>query len=182
MIAVRVILGLVLCAQALYAHDPGLSTATMTVRAERIEVALGFARKDVESMFSDRLIQVSIDTSERFRSIQPQLESLVSERIVLSLDGQPIQPVQVAAQQKDDNNIEILLCYQRTKPYACACFRRCSKPYHLVIVSSYRFTPPMDRFLVRQCFQQTIIPSRPTCRRSLCQPPLRATVIRFWSS
>lgn len=111
MIAVRVILGLVLCAQALYAHDPGLSTATMTVRAERIEVALGFARKDVESMFLDRLTQVSIDTTERFRSIQPQLESLVSERIVLYLDGQPIQPVQVAAQQKDDNNIEILLCY-----------------------------------------------------------------------
>ena len=57
MIAVRVILGLALCAQALYAHDPGLSTATMTVRAKRIEVALGFARKDAESMFSDHLTQ-----------------------------------------------------------------------------------------------------------------------------
>jgi hydrogenase/urease accessory protein HupE len=114
MIAIRVILGLVICAQGLYAHDPGLSTATMTVHAERIDVALGFARKDVESMLSDRLTQVSIDTSERFRSIQPRLESLLSERIVLYLDKQRIQPVQVAAQQKDDNNIEILLRYQRT--------------------------------------------------------------------
>jgi hydrogenase/urease accessory protein HupE len=114
MIAIRVILGLVLCAQVLYAHDPGLSTATMTVRAERIDVVLGFARKDVESMLSDRLTQVSIDTSERFRSIQSRLESLLSERIALYLDKQRIQPVQVAAQQKDDNNIEMLLCYQRT--------------------------------------------------------------------
>ena len=63
---------------------------------------------------SDRLTQVSIDTSERFRSIQPRLESLLSERIVLYPDKQRIQPVQVAAQQKDDNNIEILLRYQRT--------------------------------------------------------------------
>jgi len=114
MIAVRVILGLALCAQALYAHDPGLSTATMTVRAERIEVALGFARKDAESMFSDCLTQARIDTSERFRSIQPRLEALVSDRIVLYLGEQRIQPVQVIAKQKDDNNIEILLCYPRT--------------------------------------------------------------------
>ena len=114
MIAVRVILGLALCAQALYAHDPGLSTATMTVRAERIEVSLGFARKDAESMFSDRLTQARIDTFERFRSIQPRLEALVSDRIVLYLGEQRIQPVQVIAKQKDDNNIEILLCYQRT--------------------------------------------------------------------
>jgi len=59
-----------------WAHDPGLSSAKVTVGNEQIDVLLGFAQKDVESMLAAGTNAAHIDTSKGFAAIQSELESV----------------------------------------------------------------------------------------------------------
>ena len=101
------------CAFSVQAHDPGLSTATVTVGERQIDVLLGFAQRDVESLLTADGNQAEVRTLAGFLAIQPQLESLVQREIKVFLENTPTLPNQVTAKRKDSQNIEILLRFER---------------------------------------------------------------------
>jgi hypothetical protein len=61
------------------AHDPGLSSANVTVGDQQIDVLLGFVEKDVDSMLAGR--------------IQPEIELLAAEEFSLFWDKQRARPL-----------------------------------------------------------------------------------------
>ena len=95
------------------AHDPGLSTATVTVENEQIAVLLGFAQKDVESMMASGPNVADIDATKGFAAIQSGLESVAASEFSLYRGSQRAIPDQITARRKDTQNIEVSLLFQR---------------------------------------------------------------------
>jgi hydrogenase/urease accessory protein HupE len=96
------------------AHDPGLSTATITVGDHQIEVLLGFAEKDVESLLTVDGKRSYTRNPEELEPMRSELESLATQDIHLILEGVTAAPNQATAKRKDNQNIEILLRFERT--------------------------------------------------------------------
>jgi hydrogenase/urease accessory protein HupE len=105
---------LVICVFSAQAHDPGLSTATVTVGDRQIDVLLGFADRDVESLLTTSGNGPDLRETERFEGIRRQLESLAAREVSLSLDELRAIPDQPIAKRKDGRNIDILLRFERT--------------------------------------------------------------------
>jgi HupE / UreJ protein len=97
------------------AHDPGLSSATVTIGNEQIDVLLGFAQKDVESMIATGPNAANNVASKSFAAIQTELESVAANGFSLYLGRQRVIPNQATARRKDAQNIEISLLFQRPK-------------------------------------------------------------------
>jgi hypothetical protein len=97
------------------AHDPGLSSATVTIGNEQIDVLLGFAQKDVESMIATGPNAADNVASKGFAAIQTELESVAANGFSLYLGRQRVIPDQATARRKDAQNIEISLLFQRPK-------------------------------------------------------------------
>jgi hydrogenase/urease accessory protein HupE len=95
------------------AHDPGLSTATITVADRQIDLLIGFAQKDVESLLSASGKQVDIQCGEGFAEARSQLERLATDEVELCLGDTRSEPWQASATRKDNQNIEILLRFER---------------------------------------------------------------------
>jgi hydrogenase/urease accessory protein HupE len=95
------------------AHDPGLSTATVTVENEQIAVLLGFAQKDVESMMASGPNGADIDATKGFAAIESGLESVAASEFSLYQGSQRAIPNQITARRKDTQNIEVSLLFQR---------------------------------------------------------------------
>ena len=91
------------------AHDPGLSSAQVTVGNQQIDVLLGFAQRDVESVLAAGTD--SADTNTTKGAIQ--LESVVTNEFSLFWGKQRAIPSQSTARRKDTQNIEISLRFQR---------------------------------------------------------------------
>jgi hydrogenase/urease accessory protein HupE len=97
-----------------WAHDPGLSSATVTIGDQQIEMLFGFAQKDVESMLGATGIQADIRTTEGFAAIQNQFESIIASGTSLYFGEQEVTPGQTVARRKDSQNIEVLCRFQRS--------------------------------------------------------------------
>jgi hypothetical protein len=97
------------------AHDPGLSSAMVTVGNEQIEVLLGFAQKDAESMIATAQNASDNDASKGFAAIRTELESAAGNGFSLYLGRERVTADQATARQKDAQNIEISLLFQRPK-------------------------------------------------------------------
>ena len=95
------------------AHDPGLSAATVTVADHQLEVALGFARNDAESLLPAGATEATSLTAERFAAARPPLEAVAAQGVNLYLAGQPLRPKETVAQFHDGNNVEIRLRFDR---------------------------------------------------------------------
>ena len=95
------------------AHDPGLSTATITVENEQIAVLLGFAQKDVESMLASGPNVVDTDAAKGFAATRSELESVAANEFSLYWGRQRAIPDGITARRKDTQNIEISLLFQR---------------------------------------------------------------------
>src|ERR1700682_687165 len=95
------------------AHDPGLSSARVTVGSQQIDVLLGFAQRDVESILTDDTNSVDPDRAKAFAAVQPKLESVVTNEFSLYWGKQRAIPTQTTAQRKDGQNIEISLLFPR---------------------------------------------------------------------
>jgi hydrogenase/urease accessory protein HupE len=93
------------------AHDPGLSSAQVMVGNQQIDVLLGFAQRDVESILPTGTNFADIDTSKGFAAIH--LESVVANEFSLYWGEQRAIPDQATARRKDAQNIEISLRFQR---------------------------------------------------------------------
>jgi hydrogenase/urease accessory protein HupE len=96
------------------AHDPGLSTATVTVGEQQIQVVLGLARQDTAFILPANANLHDIGTPEGFQAMRPELESVTASGFNLYLGEQRIVPAQMIAQLKDSTNVEILLRFRRT--------------------------------------------------------------------
>jgi hypothetical protein len=110
-LGITLLLFLTLTAQA---HDPGLSTATVTVGDQQIEVLLGFARQDAPFILPANANSADIGTPEGFQPMRPELESVTASGFNLYLGEQRVVPAQTTAQLKDSKNVEILLRFRRT--------------------------------------------------------------------
>src|ERR1700719_3604050 len=97
------------------AHDPGLSSAMVTVGNEQIDVLLGFAQKDVESMIATGPNAADNDAAKGSAAIQTELESVAANGFSLYLGKQRVIPDQATARRKDAQNIEISLLFQRPR-------------------------------------------------------------------
>ena len=93
------------------AHDPGLSSARVTVGNQQVDVLLGFAQRDVESILAAGTNSADTDTSKGFAAIN--LESVVTNEFGLYWAKQRAIPDQATARRKDAQNIEISLRFQR---------------------------------------------------------------------
>ena len=93
------------------AHDPGLSSARVTVGNQQVDVLLGFAQRDVESILAAGTNSADTDTSNGFAAIN--LESVVANEFSLYWGKQRAIPDQATARRKDAQNIEIALRFQR---------------------------------------------------------------------
>src|SRR5271157_5121927 len=93
------------------AHDPGLSSAQVTVGNQQIDVLLGFAQRDVESVLAAGKDSADTNTTKGFAAIQ--LESVATKEFRLFWGKQRAIPSQSTARRKDAQNIEISLRFQR---------------------------------------------------------------------
>jgi hydrogenase/urease accessory protein HupE len=93
------------------AHDPGLSSAQVTVGSQQIDVLLGFAQRDVESVLAAGTDSADTYTTKGFAAIH--LESVVTNEFSLYWGKQRAIPSQSTARRKDAQNIEISLRFQR---------------------------------------------------------------------
>ena len=96
------------------AHDPGLSTATVTVGDQQIEVLLGFARQDAAFILPANANSADIGASEGFQAVRSGLESVTASGFNLYLEDERLAPLQTTAQLKDSKNIEVRLRFKRT--------------------------------------------------------------------
>jgi hydrogenase/urease accessory protein HupE len=95
------------------AHDPGLSTATITVENEQIAVLLGFAQKDIESMLASGPNIADTNAAKGFAAIRSELESIAANEFSLYWSRQRAIPDEITAWRKDTQTIEISLLFQR---------------------------------------------------------------------
>src|SRR5580704_17689729 len=86
---------------AALAHDPGLSSATIVLGDSRIEVLVGLAIKDAESLSSNNGNLVTLRTSVEFALIKAQLEALTASEFPLQFDDVIAVPEEVIASLKD---------------------------------------------------------------------------------
>jgi hydrogenase/urease accessory protein HupE len=102
---------LVLCVLNAKAHDPGLSTATVTVGDHRIEVLLSFANKDAESLLRAAGNDRNLGSTERVD--RHQLERLAIEETDLYLGERKAVTTQAMATRKDGQTIDVLLRFDQ---------------------------------------------------------------------
>jgi hydrogenase/urease accessory protein HupE len=95
------------------AHDPGLSSAKVTIGDEQIDVLLGFAQKDAESMIAAQADQPGADKPRGFAVKPEKLESIAANEFSLSWREQRLIPNQTTTLRTDAQNVEISLRFQR---------------------------------------------------------------------
>jgi hypothetical protein len=87
------------------AHDPGLSSAKLALRANTLRSTLTFAPADLEAIFGG----IKPDAA--------QLKSLAAQSLEVDFDEKAAQPVEVSARTLDNKDVEFELLY-RTGPAA----------------------------------------------------------------
>jgi len=109
-LAVVLQFGFMLSAEA---HDPGLSTLSVSLEDQYIEVSFGFARQDAESLLPGIASKDRTGTPEGFKRIQPALQSLAADEFSLYLENERVTALQTTARLKDSNNVEIQSRFRR---------------------------------------------------------------------
>jgi hydrogenase/urease accessory protein HupE len=105
---------LLLLALPAEAHDPGFSTATVTVEDQRLEIALEFAKQDAVFILPAIANSAGIETPEGFQSVRSGLESVIANGFNIYLGNERLAPLQTTARLKDRKSLEILLRFRRT--------------------------------------------------------------------
>ena len=105
---VALLLGLSLPA---FAHDPGLSTATMTVLPDQVEVTLAFALKDAGQLVPLDLNGDGQLSKEEFAGGHERLAALAAEEFVVAFDARPLKPAAARSQLDAQDNVEIILTF-----------------------------------------------------------------------
>jgi hydrogenase/urease accessory protein HupE len=105
---------LILCASSAKAHDPGLSSAAVTLGDNQIDVVLGFAKKDAESLVATNGNSVEVQSAPGFGASNARLEAIAVREVQVRLDDAIVVPDRAIAKLKDSQNVEVLLSFRRT--------------------------------------------------------------------
>ncbi len=151
------------------AHDPGLSSATIVLGDSRIEVLVGLAIKDAESLSSNNGNPVTLRTSVEFALIKAQLEALTASEFQLRFDDVTAVPEQVNASLKDGQNIDVLLTFRRTDAerlrLVSSLFEKLPFGHReFVSVQLANRTTLTEALSRKRCYRQRTIPSKLTCQ------------------
>jgi hypothetical protein len=102
-------------AQFSIAHDPGLSSADLTIKAQGIDAKITFSLQDIEAfvpMDSDQDAEV---TNAEREAVKPKIAEWVLQGVQLMVDGQTVQPGAAAIVNFDEkNNAFIEFNYSQT--------------------------------------------------------------------
>ncbi|MFI3188936.1 hypothetical protein BCS42_15775 [Crenothrix sp. D3] len=97
------------------AHDPGLSSADLRLKAQGVDAKITFSLQDIEAfvpMDSDQDAEVTTAEQE---AAKPKIAEWVLQGVQLTLDGQVVQPNTAAVVTLDDkNNASIEFQYPQT--------------------------------------------------------------------
>lgn len=101
-------------AQFSAAHDPGLSSTDLLIKAQGVDTKITFSVQDVEAlvpMDSDQDAEVTVAEQE---AAKPNIAKWVQQGIQLTLDGQVVQPNAGVVNFDEQNNAQIILQYAQT--------------------------------------------------------------------
>ncbi len=99
-----------------WAHDPGLSTAQGQLRAEGLEVAVGFAPADAEQLLPPEARVSGKWTQAEFVATQPLLAGLAPEIMELSVGGVRLAPRETRVQLASGDALNFFLVFPRPPP------------------------------------------------------------------
>jgi hypothetical protein len=97
------------CSVALWAHDVGLSTATVRLRADSVQTELTFAVRDVEALTELDADHNGKVTATEFTNALARLDELFAARCSVRCDADVIEPGLVRCQLDDTNNVFVHL-------------------------------------------------------------------------
>ena len=92
------------------AHDPGLSTATITIGDQQIDVLLGFNQKDADALLGSLTPNSSIEETGQNNL---SLAATASKELELYLDDRLTGPSQAIERLAGNQNVEVLLRFER---------------------------------------------------------------------
>lgn len=99
-----------------WAHDPGLSTAQGQLRAEGLEIVVGFAPADAEQLLPPEARVSGKWTQAEFVAAQPLLAGLAPEIMELSVGGVPLAPRETRVQLASGDALNFFLVFPRPPP------------------------------------------------------------------
>ncbi|HEY1107827.1 MAG TPA: HupE/UreJ family protein [Opitutaceae bacterium] len=96
-----------------WAHDPGLSTAEVSVSAERIEIVNGFAPDDAKLFLPEGRRGVDRWDEETFPEVRPALEAVARQLWVATEGGRPLVLRSARVQLLPGDNVSFFLDFVR---------------------------------------------------------------------
>jgi hydrogenase/urease accessory protein HupE len=97
-------------------HDPGISSAQGQVRANTIEILMGFAPTDAEQLLPPESRVSGKWTQAEFIAVQPLLAGLATEMLELRAGGVVVAPRETRVQLAAGDALNFLLIYPRPAP------------------------------------------------------------------
>jgi len=94
---------MLVCAVAVFAHDPGLSAVVLKMNGDRVEAHLTYARADIESLVPVDADRDGVISATEFAQAKPRLESLAAEAIAVTANGQSVS-FAVSGVELDNSN------------------------------------------------------------------------------
>ncbi|MDP3008486.1 MAG: HupE/UreJ family protein [Methylococcales bacterium] len=102
-------------AQFSAAHDPGLSSTDLLIKAQGVDVKITFSVQDVEALVPMDSDQDAEVTTAEQDAAKPKIAAWVQQGVQLTLDGQVVQPSAAGAVSFDEqNNAHIEFHYAQT--------------------------------------------------------------------
>ena len=94
-----------------FAHDPGLSSADISIQTHNVTAKITFSLQDIEALVPMDADQDAEVTLAEQNVAKPKIAAWVSEGIQLNLDGEIVKPVADTVNFDDKNNAQIDLQY-----------------------------------------------------------------------
>jgi len=101
----------------LFAHDPGLSTATIQLKAKKLEATLGFSLVD-----ASQIVKMDKDQDGRIRRDEfvagvLALQKQAAQALEISFDGQPVSSDSARCEADEMQNVTVFLTFP-AKPFS----------------------------------------------------------------
>jgi hydrogenase/urease accessory protein HupE len=97
------------------AHDPGLSSTDLIIKAQGVDAKITFSVQDVEALVPMDSDQDAEVTAAEQNAAKPKITAWVQQGVQLTLDGQVVQPSAAGVVSFDEqNNAHIDLHYAQT--------------------------------------------------------------------
>lgn len=98
---------------ALRAHDPGLSTAQGELRAQTLEITVGFAPADALHLLPPETRTTAVWSDAEFARIKGLLDTLARELLEVKIGGAVVAPRDVAISLGDRDSVNFQFIYPR---------------------------------------------------------------------